>query len=173
MAPAATVCSRRSSRDIKLCRSAPAASWVSCTNATSSSSRGSGAWRISTSISPRRSIARTIDAAPSRGCQRRHLLFAFGRKLHQLGCHQRQEAVAEVADDLLGQRPRVAALLHGMGNDGERPARIVLDERLDELVERRGLGRLATAGGDQLERRDGVARRAAALAQHGLRQQRR
>ena len=36
--------------------------WVSCTSATSSSSRGSGAWRISTSISPSRSMARTMDA---------------------------------------------------------------------------------------------------------------
>ena len=56
----------------------------------------------------------------------------------------------------------------GMGNDGQRSAGIVFDERLDELVERCGLGRFATAGGDELERRDGVARRAATLAKHRL-----
>ena len=89
-------------------------------------------------------------------------------QLHQLGCHQRQEAVAQVADDVLGERARIAALLHGVRDDRERPAGVVLDERLDELVERRGLGRLATAGGDELERRDRVACRTAALAQHRL-----
>ena len=91
------------------------------------------------------------------------------RKLHELGRHQRQEAIAEVTNDLFGQRARVAALQHGVGDDGECSAGVVLDERLDELVERCGLGRFATAGGDELERGDGVAGRTATLAQHRLR----
>ena len=78
-----------------------------------------------------------------------------------------------MADDLLGQRARVAALLHGVRPRGERPARVVLDERLDELVERRGVGDVAAARGDQLERRQRVARRAAALAQHACERRRR
>ena len=146
---------------------------MSCTSATSSSSRGSGAWRISTSISPSRSIARTIDAAPRRAACDDTSASRCAGQLDELGRHQRQEAVAQVADDLFGQRPRVAALQHGMGDHGERPAGVVFDERLDELVERRGLGVVAAAGGDQLERRDRVARRAATLAQHRLRAPRR
>ena len=42
------------------------ASLVSRTRATSSSSRGSGAWRNSTSVSPSTSMARTVAAGPSR-----------------------------------------------------------------------------------------------------------
>ncbi len=99
------------------------------------------------------------------GGLRRHLALALRRQLHELGCHERQEAVAQVADDLFGQGARIAALEHGMGDDRQCPTRIVFDERFDELVEWRDFGCLATAGGDELERRDRVARRAATLAQ--------
>ena len=100
--------------------------------------------------------------------QRRHFLRTLHRQLHQLGCHQRKEAVAEMADDVVGERARVAALLHRQGNDCERATSVVLDERLDELVERRDVQRLAATGGHQLQCGHGVARRATALAQYGL-----
>ena len=61
--------SSRSRRSRIELMSGAAGSWVSCTNTTSSSSRGSGAWRISTRISPRRSIARTVRAAPRRAAR--------------------------------------------------------------------------------------------------------
>jgi hypothetical protein len=97
-----------------------------------------------------------------------HFGSALRGQLDQLGGHQRQEAVAQVAHDVVGERARVAPLLHRQRHDRERAARVVLDERLDELVERRGLQRLATTAGHQLERGHGVARGAATLAQHGL-----
>ena len=81
-----------------------------------------------------------------------------GRQLHQLGRHERQEAVAQVTDDVVGERARVAPLLHRVGDDRERTTGIVLDERLDELVERGGEQRLAAARGDQLERRHALAK---------------
>ena len=88
------------------------------------------------------------------------------RQLHELGRHQRQEPVAHEADQLLGQRARVATDADRVRHHRQRPARVVIDERLDELVERNGLDDVAADARHQLERRQGVARRTAALAQH-------
>ena len=87
---------------------------------------------------------------------------------HQLGRHQRQEAVAQVTDDVVGERARVAALMHGVRHTGEGPARVEVDERLDELGEVDGIDLVATRGGDELERAERVARGAAALLERGL-----
>ena len=82
---------------------------------------------------------------------------------HQFGCHQRQEAVAQVANDVLGEPARIAALLHGERDTGERAARVEVDERLDELVVLDDVGVVATRRCRELERAEGVACRAAAL----------
>ena len=108
---------------------------VSCTVATSSSTRGSGAWRISASI-----VAEELDCPhePGRAEALRLLgepVEAMRRQLHQFGRHQRQEPVAQVADEVLGQRPRVAARRDGVRHHRERSPGVALDHRLDELVE--------------------------------------
>jgi hypothetical protein len=59
--------------------------------------------------------------------------------MHELGRHQRQETVAQVTDDVLGEGARVAALLHRVGDGGQDAAGVGLDQRLDELVERGAL----------------------------------
>ena len=82
---------------------------------------------------------------------------------HQLGRHQRQEAVAQVAHHVLGERARVATLLDGEGHRGERPARIELDQRLDELVVLHDLEVVATGARHQFERAQRVAGRPATL----------
>jgi hypothetical protein len=111
---------------------------------------------------PSRSIARTSPAAPS-CCAGRDRVDPVGREHHELGRHQRQERVAEVPDDLLGDGARVAAEVDRVGHRGERPARIALDHRDDELVEVDDVAHVAAGGRQQLERRQRVARRPAAL----------
>ena len=89
-------------------------------------------------------------------------------QLHQLGGHQRQETVAQVANDVLGKRAWVTALLHSKGKRGQRLARIVSDERFDELVVGQRVGHVATRRRHELERAQRVAGRTAALGEHGL-----
>ncbi len=96
------------------------------------------------------------------------LVEARRRQLHELGGHQRQEAVAQVPDEILGERARVATLLHAEGHGREHPGGISGLECRDELVDRRAVIDDSTGCGDQLERRQGVAGRSAALAHDGL-----
>ncbi len=98
------------------------------------------------------------------GGEGRHLGGALHRKLHQFRRHQRQEAVAQVADDVVGEGARIATLLRRMGHHGEGPTWVVLDEILDELVEGNRFEGDAPAGRHQFERRHRVARRASTLA---------
>ncbi len=81
----------------------------------------------------------------------------MGREHHQLGRHQRQEAVAEVAHERLGQRPGLVAGVDGVGHRREGVAGVVGDQRLDELVERQRVAGVAAGVGDQLQRRQRVA----------------
>ena len=89
------------------------------------------------------------------------------RQLHQLGRHQRQEPVAQVAHQLLGDGARVVPGIDEGGHRRERLAGIVGDQRLDELIEAQVLTDVAARTGDQLERRQGVTRRARPLADGG------
>ena len=102
------------------------------------------------------------------GGEGRHLGRTLHRQLHELGRHQRQEAVAQVAHDVVGERARIAALLHGERDHRQGAAGVVLDERFDELVERCRLERHATACRHQLQRRHRVASRTATLTEHRL-----
>ncbi|CAB4592135.1 unannotated protein [freshwater metagenome] len=85
----------------------------------------------------------------------------------ELGSHQRQEAVAQVPDDVLGERTGIATLLDGVGDGGEGTARVELDERLDELAVGHDVDLVAAGGGEQLEGAQRVARRPAALLERG------
>ena len=123
---------------------------------------------MSTSAEPSVSIARTSAAAPSCCDWAATCVDAVLGEQHQLGRHQREEPVAEVADQLLGERARVAAEADRVGHGGEHAARIVVDHRLDELVEVDHVGDVAAGGGHQLERRQRVARRTAALREGGV-----
>ena len=98
----------------------------------------------------------------------RHLVDAVLGELHQLGSHQREEPVAEVADQLLGERAGIAAEADRVGHGGEHAPRIVVDHRLDELVEVDHVGDVAARGRHQLERRQRVAGRTAALREDGV-----
>ena len=168
--PSASACSRAVTRAASGPMSSPEAAsgmLVSWTSATSSSSRGSGAWRISTSISPSRSIARTILAAPRRfACSA--TTSPCRAAAHELGRHQRQEAVAEVADDASvtgrGSRP----CLHGMGDRRQRATGVALDQRLDELVERHASPSSPPALATSSSAEQRVASRTAALLEHCL-----
>ncbi len=95
-------------------------------------------------------------------------LGGVGGQLHEVGRHQAEEAVAQVLDEALGDRPRVVADVDEPGHRRQRPAGIVVDERLDEVVERQLLAELAAGVGDQLERRQRVARRAGTLGDGGV-----
>ena len=164
--PVASACSRTATRAARAPMSSAAAAGgvaASCTRATSTRTRGSGAWRSSVRISPSRSIARTRAAGPRRCAWAARTSTWWAEQLHELGRHQRQEPVAEVAHEGLGQRPRLVAGVDGVGQRGEGVAGVVLDQRLDELVERQGVTGVAAGVGDQLERRQGIARRPGAL----------
>ena len=89
-------------------------------------------------------------------------------QLHQLGRHQRQEPVAQVADQRLGEGAGLVPGVDRGRHGGEGAAGIVLDEGLDELLERKRLAGLGPGAGDQLERRQRVAGRAAALLERGI-----
>ena len=78
---------------------------------------------------------------------------------HELGRHQRQEAVAQGPDDVLGERPGITTLMHGVRRGGERPAGVELDQRLDELAEVDCVELVAAGGGHQLERAERVTGR--------------
>ena len=82
---------------------------------------------------------------------------------HQFGRHQRQEAVAQVADDVFRQAPGIAALLHGERNRGEGTTRIELDQCFDELVELHDVDLVAVGRRRQFQRAERVASRTAAL----------
>ncbi len=93
--------------------------------------------------------------------------------LHQLGRHQRQETVAEVADQVFGERPRVAA----QPRSRARPSVSARPESRSIIASTNSSRsttshHLAAGGGDQLERRQRVAGRAAApgegLLERGL-----
>ena len=127
------------------------------------STRGSGEWRNSTRISPNRSIAPTSAGAPRRTALGGKGIGGLGRQLHELGGHQAEESVTQVFDEPLGDRARVVADVDEGGHGRQRPPGVVLDERLDELVERQLLAERSAGVGDQLERRQRVARRAGAL----------
>ena len=89
-------------------------------------------------------------------------------ELHQFGGHQRQEAVAQVSNNVLGEHAWIAALLHGECQGGESHTGVMGDECFDELVVRQCVGHLATAGSNELERRQRVTRGAPALGKHSL-----
>ena len=102
-------------------------------------------------------LAQPLHGTHSRGSahalsQRGDFFGTLYGQLHQLGRHQREEAVAQVADDVVGERARVAALLHGHRNNSQRAPGVVLDERFDELVEWGDVERLAPAGRNQFQR---------------------
>ena len=92
----------------------------------------------------------------------------LGGQLHEVGGHQAEEAVAQVLDEPFGDRARVVPDVDEGGHRRQRPPGIVLDEGLDELVERQLLAERPAGVGDQLERRQRVARRAGALGDGGV-----
>ena len=143
-------------------RCSPPPRWRhSCTRATSMSTRGSGSgvarrgsrraarWR-------RRGRGRRVAATGRRGLRRRR------RELHEVGRHQAEESVAQMLDEALGDCPGIVADVDEASHRRQRPALIVVDERLDEVVERQFLAerrrrrRRAPPRGDQLKRRQGV-----------------
>ena len=73
-----------------------------------------------------------------------------------------------MAHDLLGEHPRIAALLHRVCESSQGLAGIMVDERLDEFVVRKRVGRLTAGRGHELERRQCVPGRTSALREHGL-----
>ena len=82
----------------------------------------------------------------------------------EVGRHDRQEPVAQLGEQRLGQYAGIAPGVHGGRSTGERPTGIGVDQRFEQVVERLGVGR-HTAGRDHLlEGRDGVARRTATEA---------
>ena len=91
-----------------------------------------------------------------------------GRQDHELGRHQRQERVAQVAHQCLGDRPRIAAHRHGVPHRRQCAARIALDQGEHELVEVDHVVDVAAGRDQQLERRQRVAGRAAALDDRGV-----
>ena len=139
---------------------------VSWTRATSTSTRGRG--RGAARRGSRRA-ARSPDERrrPERWAWAASVVDLVGQ-LHELGRHQREEPVAQVPDERLGDRARVVPALTAWAIAVEGPARIVLDQRLDELVERQLVAGVAAGVGDQLERRQRVAGRAGALGDGGV-----
>ena len=95
-------------------------------------------------------------------------LGGVGGELHEVGRHQAEEAVAQVLDEALGDRARVVTDVDEPGHRRQRPPGIVLDERLDEVVERQLLAERPAGVGDQLERRQRVPRRSGTLRDGGV-----
>ena len=144
---------------------APASARASCTSATSTQHP-----RVGRVAQLDQHLAEALDRPHERGRAESLALRGQGvdlarrRQLHQLGRHQRQEPVAQVADELLGHVRGSCPALTAWAIAVSALAGVVVDQRLDELVEAQVLADVAAGAGDQLERRQGVARRAAALA---------
>ena len=91
-----------------------------------------------------------------------------GGQLDELRGHQAQEPVAQVLHQSLGNRARVVTSVDEGRHRRQRPARVVIDQRLDELVERQLLAKRSAGVGDQLEGRQGVAGRTGTLGDGGV-----
>ena len=87
LAPSATCCSSRWIRATRAPTPSPTCSDVSCTVATSSSTRGSGAWRIPVRASPKSSMPRTRPGAPARRARVGERVEALAGHLHEVGRH--------------------------------------------------------------------------------------
>ena len=88
------------------------------------------------------------------------------RQLDKIRRHDREEPVAEVADEFFGERPRIASETDRPSRHRQRPAGVALDHRFDELAERHRLGTFTTGARDQFESRQCVARRAPTLSEN-------
>ena len=80
------------------------------------------------------------------------------------GLHHREEGVAQPPDEHLAERPRVAPGRGGLGDRDQRRPGVVLRERVEDRLDRLGLLDDAAHRRHLVERRERVARRAAALA---------
>ena len=88
-------------------------------------------------------------------------------QLHEVGSHQAQEAVAQVLDELLGDRARVVTGVDEAGHRRQGMPGVAVDEGVDELVEAQLLAHRPAGVGDQLERRQRVAGRPGTLGDGG------
>ena len=113
-------------------------------------------------------MARTVAGSPSRLGLIPHDVAAAVGQLHQLRRDQREEPVAQVGDELLGQAPGVTAAVDGDRQRGQRPPGVGGDEALDQVVERDLLRRHPTGRDHLVERGQRVPGRAAAHAEDGL-----
>ena len=88
--------------------------------------------------------------------------------LHQFGRHDRQEQVAQVAKEVLAQGARVVTVADGVGHGAQGQPGVGVDEGPHEVTEVDPIGQVASGGGEQFERREGVARRPPALGEGGI-----
>ena len=113
-------------------------------------------------------MARTVAGQPEPVGLIPHDVAPAVGQLDQLRRHQREEAVAQVGDELLGQTPRVTAALDGDGERGQRPAAVGGDEAFHQVVERDLLRRHAAGRDHLVERGQRVPGRAGAHADDRL-----
>ena len=90
------------------------------------------------------------------------------RELDEVRRNHREEGLAKVGDEVLGQAPRIPPALHRGGESGQRPAGVGLHQAFDEVVEREQLRRDAAGGHHLVERGQRVPRRTGPHVQHGL-----
>ena len=88
------------------------------------------------------------------------------RQLHELGRHQRQETVAEVADQLLRERARLRSEGDRVGDHGQGAACVAVDHGLDELVEWEVGDAVVSGARHEFERGQRVAGRPATASEH-------
>ncbi len=146
-----------SERSAQRCRRHRPVSDVSWTIATSSSTRGSGAWRISVNASPSVSIPRTSPAGPSRRARSVSASMRCDGSCTSSGAISDRKPLRRNRDQFLGDRARVATSADRMRHHLQRPTGIVLDHRLHELVERDHLATSPPAF-DISSRHDSVSR---------------
>ena len=89
-------------------------------------------------------------------------------QLHEVGVHERKEPVAQVSDEVLGERARIASGTHRGSHRRQGAAGVAVDEGLGDLVERFLLLDDAARGDHLVKRRQRVAGRSGALAHHGV-----
>ena len=82
------------------------------------------------------------------------------------GTDDGQEGVAQAAQKLLAHDAWLPPGLQGAGQRGQGPAGAPGDQRFQQIVERFAVREHVTQGRHLVERREGVAGRAAPLAQH-------
>ena len=88
------------------------------------------------------------------------------RELHELWRHRRQEHLAQIANNLLGERFRVIAALHRCRHLGEHVGGIAGNQRFDHIFGSHARVGLATAGCNQLECRQCVTCRTTTIGYH-------